>query len=207
MDENASENKYNKHPTNTKWVVWYHNPSDKNWGLESYKDIIEISSIEDFFVLKNSWNLCLPGTNEGMFFLMRKNEDKCIYPQWEDPCNRKGGYWSFKILKDKSNECWFNLFMCTIGECISDKITDSLGINGISISPKKNFCIIKIWNNDSTNNTTDYLSKNLDFLDMNEVLYSCHELNIKKDIDKVKKRESYKKTRTVNRKNSNIWGY
>ena len=138
---------------------------------------------------------------------MRKNDDKCIYPQWEDPSNRKGGYWSFKIMKEKSSEYWFKLFMCTIGECISEKVEDTLGINGISISPKKNFCIIKIWNNDSNNNDIEFLSKELDFLNMDEVIYSCHEVNIKKDNDKIKKRELYRKGRNNYKNNNNIWGY
>ena len=95
---NTQSDEYEKHPTNTKWIVWYHNPSDKNWGLDSYKDIIEISSIEDFCVLKNSWEKCLPLVSEGMFFLMRKlKSGKVIYPQWEDINNKHGGYWSFKI--------------------------------------------------------------------------------------------------------------
>ena len=87
-----------KHKTFSKWIVWYHNPSDKNWSLNSYKDIIEISSIEDFWVLRNTWDKCLPLVHEGMFFLMRLTKDGCIYPQWEDKNNRKGGYWSFKSL-------------------------------------------------------------------------------------------------------------
>ena len=37
-----------------------------------------------------------------MFFLIRKHNDECIYPQWEDKHNRKGGYWSFKVAKDDS---------------------------------------------------------------------------------------------------------
>ena len=47
-DETDVDNIKTKHPTNTKWIVWYHNPSDKSWTLESYKDIIELSSIEDY---------------------------------------------------------------------------------------------------------------------------------------------------------------
>ena len=62
----------NKHLLNSKWVVWYHNPSDKSWERDSYKDILELSSLEDFFVLKNSWETCLPTVSEGMFFVMRK---------------------------------------------------------------------------------------------------------------------------------------
>jgi len=189
----STEDDYTKHLTNTKWIVWYHNPSDKNWGLDSYKDIIEISSIEDFWVLKNSWDSCLPKIYEGMFFLMRKNKTGCIYPQWEDKHNRKGGYWSFKVSKDKAEEAWFNLMMFTLGECVVGDVNEIKYINGISISPKKNFCIIKIWNSDSTKCSNDLLSKKITFLNIEEVIYSNHEDNIKKDADKFKRREQYKK--------------
>ena len=189
----STEEEYTKHLTNTKWIVWYHNPSDKNWGLDSYKDIIEISSIEDFWVLKNSWDKCLPKIYEGMFFLMRKTKTGCIYPQWEDKHNRKGGYWSFKVSKDLAEEAWFNLMMFTLGECVVGDVNDIRYINGISISPKKNFCIIKIWNSDSKQNSNDLLSNELTFLNINEVIYSNHEDNIKKDADKFKRREQYRK--------------
>ena len=41
-----------KHMLNSKWIVWYHNPSDQSWTIDSYKDILEIQSVEDL-VLKN----------------------------------------------------------------------------------------------------------------------------------------------------------
>ena len=157
MNSNCGENTSTKenlsrHPTNNKWLVWYHNPSDKNWSISSYKDILEISCIEDFWVLKNSWNECLPKVNEGMFFLMRKIGEVCIYPQWEDPNNKNGGYWSFKVNKIDAEKTWFELMMFMLGECITKVNLDSLNINGISISPKKNFCIVKIWNKSCDNN-------------------------------------------------------
>ena len=134
-----------KNITNSKWIVWYHNPSDKNWNLSSYKDIIEISCLEDFCVLKNSWNDCLPKIDEGMFFIMRKNKDGSnIYPQWEDKSNRTGGCWSYKVDKKYCEEAWFNLFMYCIAEQICSIDSDSVTINGVSISPKKKLCIFKI---------------------------------------------------------------
>ena len=138
------ESKTNHHLTNTKWIVWYHNPSDKNWNLSSYKDIIEISSLEDFCVLKNSWNSCLPDINEGMFFLMRQNQDKTnIYPQWEDKNNRDGGYWSYKVDKQNCEIAWYILFMKAIGETLTQNIENMASITGISISPKKILAYLK----------------------------------------------------------------
>ena len=193
-----------KHFTHTKWIVWYHNPSDKNWTVDSYKDIIEISSIEDFCVLKNTWDKCLPKTDEGMFFLMRKIGDTCIYPQWEDKHNTNGGYWSFKVAKADSENAWFELMTYMLGECITKLPENTMEINGISISPKKNFCILKIWNKDSQKSSNSILSNDLKFLDMNEVIYSSHNNNIQRDQTKLKKYENHRKKRR-NRNNNRLF--
>jgi hypothetical protein len=182
------------HPLNCNWIVWYHNPADKTWSLDSYKDILEIHSIEDYLVLKNSWEQCLPEVNEGMFFLMRKlKTGQVVYPLWEDPNNANGGVWSFKIDKDVAQEVWFKLCSYTIGETICHNTMESLQVNGISISPKKSFCIIKIWNNNCNHNDIKLLNQKLGlFLNMDEVLYSTQTNNIERDQAKVRRYESNK---------------
>ena len=70
MDKKNSIQKM--HPLNTAWIIWYHNPNDKNWEIDSYKSILEISTLEDFLVLVNSWDKCLPKVTQGMYFIMRK---------------------------------------------------------------------------------------------------------------------------------------
>jgi translation initiation factor 4E len=179
---------YEKHLLHNPWLVWYHNPSDTSWDISSYKDILEIHSIEDFIVLMNSWNVCLPNVSEGMFFMMRKLDDKTpIYPQWEDVHNRGGGYWSFKIDNENAQTSWYKLAMFLIAESITKSLDNSLLINGISISPKKNFCIIKIWNNDKEKRDISLLNDEMDdFLEMDKVLYTEHEVNIEKDNNKKK---------------------
>ena len=178
------------HPLNTSWIIWYHNSNDKNWGINSYKSILEISTVEDLLVLVNSWDKCLPKVTQGMYFFMRKfKENDIIYPRWEDKYNKNGGYWSFKVSDKNSEQTWVNLCKILIGEVIT--VSDPMKINGISISPKKNFCIIKIWNNNSDDCDTSLLSQELgNFLDITEVKYSSHNKNIKRDKDKI---EKYKK--------------
>jgi hypothetical protein len=182
---------HDRHLLNSQWVVWYHNPSDKNWTPESYKDILEIHSVEDMLVLKNSWEQCLPLVSEGMFFMMRKLKNgQVIYPLWEDKMNRNGGVWSFKLDKEDAQRVWFKLCSYTIGETICASIKDSLEITGISISPKKSFCIIKIWNQNKKNNDVKLLSAELSkFLNIKEVLYSDHDNNIERDAEKRSKYE------------------
>ena len=191
----SDETLIKNHRLNSKWVVWYHNPSDKSWNRDSYKDILELHTLEDYLVLKNSWDKCLPLVSEGMFFLMRKlDSGKVIYPQWEDVNNKDGGYWSFKIDKDEAQNVWFKLCSFTIGECICCNTMESLQVNGISISPKKNFCIIKIWNNNHKKEDIKLLSEKLTFLDMSEVKYSSHVKNIERDTSKQIKYTNNRKT-------------
>ena len=208
MDGDTDKNSIDtqeKHMLNSKWIVWYHNPSDQSWTIDSYKDILEIDTLEDFLVLKNSWEQCLPQVSEGMFFIMRKlSTGQVIYPQWEDVNNRQGGYWSFKIDKEHAQQIWFKLCSYTIGEAICNEPMESLQVNGISISPKKNFCIIKIWNNDCQKNSTSLLNKTIDFLNMEEVLYSNHTKNIERDLTKQKRYTANSYNRRNFHKNSNV---
>ena len=104
----------------------------------------------------------------------------CIYPRWEDKHNKNGGYWSFKVPKEHSSTAWFELMVYIIGEHGTNDPNNTMQINGISVSPKKNFCIFKIWNKDYNKSNKNILS-NFDFLNMNEVIYSNHQDNIKKD--------------------------
>jgi hypothetical protein len=186
MDIMDTNEPLERHPLHSEWVVWYHNPSDQTWTQESYKDILELASIEDFLVLKNSWNQCLPLVHEGMFFMMRKKDGRAIMPLWEDQENREGGVWSFKIDKDDAERIWFMLCMHMIGETICDDVNLSMDINGISISPKKNFCIVKIWNKTCINSQVDIISRDLTFLDLSGVLYTNHTNNLEREQQKIK---------------------
>jgi len=98
---------------------------------------------------------------------------------------------------------WFELMMFMIGECITTNTSDSILINGISVSPKKNFCILKIWNNTSNQRDKELLSKKLTFLNMDEVMYSAHSDNIQKDANKFKRREAYRNKRNQGRSYGN----
>ena len=78
-----------------------------------------------------------------------------INPYWEDPKNIKGGCFSYKVNYKCVNECWKNLSYLLLGETLTNENVSN-NINGITISPKKNFCIVKIWLN-----TCDYMDVNI----------------------------------------------
>ncbi len=126
-------------PLNDKWVLYAHLPHDTDWSLKSYKQISEISSVEEIISLSES----IPDKMivNCMLFLMRSH----INPQWEDQNNRLGGCFSYKVGNNEVSKIWRKLSYCLVGETLLKDNSDYSCINGITISPKKNFCIIKIW--------------------------------------------------------------
>ena len=75
-----------------------------------------------------------------MLFVMKKG----IKPTWEDDANRDGGCFSYKINNKSVINVWTNLTYSLMGEELSENEGLRENVNGITISPKKNFCIIKI---------------------------------------------------------------
>ena len=162
---------------NSSWVLWYHDIKNNDWTINSYINIMEFNSVEDF------WKLYLNINEEliinGMFFLMRKD----ILPIWEHEKNINGGFWSFKIPMNQIFNAWQEISMALIGEYILNDKNDIDSINGISISPKKNFSIIKIWNNGNIkeiNNNT--LNKKILLFNTDEAIYKLHLENEKLNI-------------------------
>ena len=86
-----SEHAASTHALSDKWVLWAHLPHDTDWSLNSYRNIMEISSVEEMISLYK----ILPEkmVKNCMLFLMREG----ISPTWEDPKNRHGGCFSYKI--------------------------------------------------------------------------------------------------------------
>ena len=126
------------HTLNDVWTLWAHLPHDTDWSIDSYKRIIDINSIEAILEIKN----VIPDImiQNCMIFCMRQN----ILPTWEDPLNRDGGSFSFKINNSDIYDVWNELMTTLMSEMlIKDEILNQ-SINGIT-SLEKNFCILKIW--------------------------------------------------------------
>lgn len=148
------------------WVLWFHNINDTNWDENSYTMICDIDTIENFWNVYNMFDTM----TAGMFFLMRKG----IFPRWEDIGNLDGGYWGFRISKKDSDKLWECLSMALIGNTLTKNIKDMDDINGISISPKINNCILKIWNKNSYNKSNVILNNIIDGLNPSQTLYKAH---------------------------------
>jgi hypothetical protein len=107
----------------------------------------------------------------GMFFVMREH----IKPLWEDPHNKNGGCLSFKVNKPEASPFWYTLVSLTLGETIVKNNEDSGKLCGVSISPKRNYCILRIWV--ATQDLISIDKFNVAVPEYTQVIYKSHKDN------------------------------
>jgi len=127
------------HNLSDKWTLWAHLPHNTDWSLKSYIPITTFLTVEETISITEALPSAL--VENCMLFIMRKG----INPMWEDPKNREGGCFSYKVLNKNVCIAWKELTYAVVGGTISNKNNFSDYVTGITISPKKNFSIIKIW--------------------------------------------------------------
>jgi hypothetical protein len=120
------------------WSLYFHDPSDMDWNYKSYKRLCDISTVEAYW---QTHHLIKDKLHNGMFFLMREH----IFPCWDDEYNKNGGCLSIKVLKQDVKTFWEYFTIRMLGECLCKDSSNWDLLNGISTSPKKHFCIVKIW--------------------------------------------------------------
>lgn len=170
----APETEIITEPLSDNWVIWFHKVDDDKWGIDSYQELYTLTDLEDFHAMFNTFfNLEEKMTaNAGMFFLMREG----VKPLWEDEQNRRGGMWSYKVPKKegerlKSDHVWKDLVAASVGNTLTKDPADMKYINGISISPKLDNCIFKIWNNDSRKNDVHLITDKINGIDAEKAIY------------------------------------
>ena len=134
---------YNK--LSDKWTLWAHLPHDLDWSMKSYNKIYTVSTVEEAIAITETLPPIL--VQNCMLFWMRDG----IKPTWEDQKNRNGGCFSYKVVNKTVYDSWKELTYSTLGNTVSKQMSFVDKVTGITISPKKNFCIIKIWMADCTN--------------------------------------------------------
>ena len=127
------------------WTLWAHLPHDIDWSITSYKKIYTVSTVEETIAIIETLPAIL--VQNCMLFWMRDG----IKPTWEDEKNRNGGCFSYKVTNKTVSESWKELTYAILGNTISKQTTFVDKVTGFTISPKKNFCIIKIWMADCAN--------------------------------------------------------
>lgn len=133
------------------WTLWFHNPEDSKWSLSSFIKIQSFSTWEEFWTIVDIFlqaRIQKDTTGifgDGMFFFMRNN----IPPLWENSANIRGGCYSFRVQRREATDLYLIYSIAAMIETAA--VNSNNKINGVSISPKKNFNIIKIWNSNAEN--------------------------------------------------------
>lgn len=123
----------------SKYTLWFHSPSDTNFEIDSFKKVYEVSDLNEFNAI-NSALLDNDASLTGDLYYLMKDD---IMPIWHNDKHINGGCISWKINSSDSIKCWKNLlFLFVSGEFSK---LEKYGITGISINPKKNCNILKIW--------------------------------------------------------------
>ena len=97
---------------NDLWSLYFHDPSDTDWNMKSYKRLANISSVEEFWQHHDCY---IEKVHQGMFFIMREH----IFPCWDDPNNINGGCLSIKVLKENMKVFWEDICIKMMGESLA----------------------------------------------------------------------------------------
>ncbi|RPA80736.1 translation initiation factor eIF4e [Ascobolus immersus RN42] len=138
------------YPLRHEWVFWHdrNNPNavTEEEYAEQLKEIAEINTIQSFWqVINNTPFQNLPLRDS--LHLFKKN----VKPIWEDPRNKNGGAWTFRVPKATSFDFWKEILLAAIGEQLQDSVEKGDDICGISISVRFNSHLIMIWNRNGEN--------------------------------------------------------
>ena len=150
------------------WTLWYHDPENQDYSLASYIQVAEVGTPAEFWTLvdsipKSAWEY-------GMFFFMKKG----VRPLWDVPENEKGGAWSKKV--DASYA--IDIFIDMMVHCMTSQLltTHKETLQGITLSPKGAFHIIKIWNTNTSHHERRLLTTTSKLRITDDVTYTAHKL-------------------------------
>jgi hypothetical protein len=156
------------HQLANRWTLWAHLPHNTDWSITSYIPIATFTTVEDTLAVTETLPSIL--VENCMLFIMKEG----IKPTWEDPKNRNGGCFSYKVSNKNVYKVWKDLTYVVAGETISKNTGFVSCVTGITISPKKNFCIIKIWMSDCSHQNPGVITLDVKGLTAQGCLFKKH---------------------------------
>ena len=158
-------------PLSQTWVLWYHDPNNSDYSLDSYIKILTFTTATEFWSVVEA--ISSEAWNSGMFFLMRDG----IRPLWDAPENDKGGAWSKKVDASETHA----VFVDCMVHCLADRFLKSNNevVAGVTLSPKGHFHIIKIWNTTATVSDRRLFNPSLKMKLGDDIAYKAHNLRPK----------------------------
>ena len=120
------------------WTAYFHEPEDPLWTASSYKLLQRVTTWEGLGAILRE--LGPHKTSNGLLRIMKGDSS----PLWENKANIRGGSYCLKVPRRSAIEVFTRyLAAAALNCCAKDPANE---IVGVTISPKKGFCIIKIWN-------------------------------------------------------------
>ena len=149
------------------WILWYHDPENKDYSLASYVKVSDVSTPQQFWTVMDS--IPKEAWESGMFFFMRNG----FPPIWESPEHDAGGSWSKKIEASSVYDTYIDMMVHCVSEELLNNKKDTLA--GITISPKGQFSIVKIWNTHTSASERSLLNTRIKgFKIGDDVTYTSH---------------------------------
>lgn len=147
------------------WTLYFHSPEETKWTLNTFITLGSMKTWREFWTILEA--LKPESFCDGMFFLMRDPSP----PLWESHHNIRGGCYSFRCQKKDAPDIYLNhIIACLLGLLTGE--SDNR-INGISISPKRGFNIIKIWNTDAPKfNQSSNINTSFSTIRENDIMYT-----------------------------------
>jgi len=168
QDSNELSQSEEYHKLSSNWTIWAHLPHDTDWSIQSYKNMYTMKTVEECIAIMETVPDVL--VKNCMLFLMKEG----VKPIWEDPKNRNGGCFSYKIINKNVYEVWRDLAYVVMGGSISKSSNFVSNVTGITISPKKNFCIIKVWMSNCANQDPGIVTPDVKGLSPHGCLFKKH---------------------------------
>uniref|UniRef100_A0A7S4PC61 Uncharacterized protein n=1 Tax=Paramoeba aestuarina TaxID=180227 RepID=A0A7S4PC61_9EUKA len=108
-----------KHPLQRSWTLWFdatmkksERSSVQNEWNQGLKEVLTVSTIEDFWGLYNSIEAASTLSNGCNYHFFQKG----IRPAWEDKANEKGGLWRYAKKRTDLDQKWVSTLLACIGE-------------------------------------------------------------------------------------------
>jgi hypothetical protein len=147
----------NEYKLENEWTFYIHLQHNSDWSLSSYHKIMKFNNLTDGILLNNQCDSEL--AKHSLYFVMKND----IEPIWESPDNIEGGVFSFRIPNKDIERVWKIVYYKLIGETLFKDEQIKNSVSGISNSPKKTFCILKIWMKNKKYQSVDIFNlKNID---------------------------------------------
>ena len=174
------EDKNRVHNLNRKWILWSHLPQNPDWTLKSYNQICSLNTLEDVVAILN----IIPDTllTSCMLFFMREG----IAPMWEDVKNRDGGCFKYRIINKHVPQTLKHMIYTLVGETLSSNKIFLQNVTGITISPKKKFCILKVWTSNCDFQNSDIINIDNNILNTNKAIFEIHDVSLNKELNIIK---------------------